>query len=39
MYYFNLQKLKFKQLIDDITTNFLLSEILQIWKIYEDNVI
>ena len=39
MYYFNLQKLKFKQLIDDITTNFLLSEILQVWKIYEDNVI
>ena len=39
MYYFKLQKLKFKQLIDDMTTNFLLAEILQEWKIYENNVI
>ena len=39
MYYFKLQKLKFKQLIDDMTTNFLLPEILQVWKIYKDNVI
>ena len=39
MYYFKLQKLEFKQLIDDMTINFDQLEILQIQRIYQDNVI
>ena len=37
MHYFKLQKFEFKKLIDDMTINFF--EILQAWRIYEDNVI
>ena len=39
MYYFKLQKLEFKQLINDMTINFDQLEILQIQRIYQDNVI
>ena len=40
MYYFKLQKLEFKQLIDDMTILiFDHFEILQVWRIYENNVI
>ena len=39
MHYFKLQKFEFKQLTDDITINFYHLEILQEWRIYEDNVI
>ena len=39
MYYFKLQKLDFKQLIDDMTINLYHLEILQVQRIYENNVI
>ena len=39
MHYFKLQKLEFKQLIDDMTIIFDHLEIFQAWRIYEDNII
>ena len=39
MHYFKLQKLEFKQLIDNMIINFNHHEILQAWRVYEYNVI
>ena len=39
MQYFKLEKLEFKKLINDMTIDLCHLEILQIWRIYKDNVI
>ena len=39
MQYFKLQKLEFKKLIYDMAIDLCHLEILQVWRIYKDNII